>query len=369
MIFSCFFSPYISVNDWGLIFKKLFIHNLNILLYMAKDDRSSINPFTGKSHFDIVNDDKFLEDSYNEYYSMINQAQLLDNTPNGQLVRNVAIRLIQAVERFLSEIGRSDYTEDYYDWDFHLVADDTVNAFCMPGGKIVMFSGILSVANTEEKVAFILGHEMAHALLDHSRTRISAQKAQNTISSAAWFGSFALDLVGLGEIGSLTRAATNIATVGSQFLLMNPWGRDQEIEADKLGMMIIHWAGYDISSIPAFWQSMAGGNPNNHDFFSTHPSDSKRIESMNALIAEIENQKDFHSSPVLSDSHPGNNKTQKAVGENVAKYCQNCGSPADIDAKFCTNCGFKFDEELRCGNCGNIVGSHDTFCTNCGNKL
>lgn len=338
---------------------------------MAKDDRSSVNPFTGKSHFDIVNDDKFLQDSYNEYYAMINQAQLLDNTPNGQIVRNVAVRLIQAVENYLAKIGRSDYTEDYYDWDFHLVGDNTVNAFCMPGGKIVMFSGILSVADTEEKVAFILGHEMAHALLDHSRTRLSAQNAQNAITSAAWIGSFALDLVGLGGIGNLTRAATNVASIGSQFFLMNPWGRDQELEADKLGMMIIHWAGYDISSIPAFWESMAGGNPNTHDFFSTHPSDSKRIAAMKELIYEIENQKDFYSTPVLSDSSAPKNesKSSQVLGENNVKYCQNCGSQADIDAQFCINCGAKFDDESKCPNCGASIVQGDKFCTNCGNKL
>jgi predicted Zn-dependent protease len=338
---------------------------------MAKDDRSSVNPFTGKSHFDIVNDDKFLRDSYNEYYAMINQAQLLDNTPNGQIVRNVAVRLIQAVENYLAKIGRSDYTEDYYDWDFHLVGDNTVNAFCMPGGKIVMFSGILSVANTEEKVAFILGHEMAHALLDHSRTRLSAQNAQNAITSAAWIGSFALDLVGLGGIGNLTRAATNVASIGSQFFLMNPWGRDQELEADKLGMMIIHWAGYDISSIPAFWESMAGGNPNTHDFFSTHPSDSKRIAAMKELIYEIENQKDFYSTPVLSDSPSVKNepKSSSVPSGGIVKYCQNCGSQADIDAQFCTNCGAKFEDESKCPNCGASIVQGDKFCTNCGNKL
>ncbi|WP_296881049.1 M48 family metallopeptidase [uncultured Methanobrevibacter sp.] len=338
---------------------------------MAKDDRSSVNPFTGKSHFDIVNDDKFLQESYNEYYAMINQAQLLDNTPNGQIVRNVAINLIQAVENYLAQIGRSDYTADYYDWDFHLVADNTVNAFCMPGGKIVMFSGILSVANTEEKVAFILGHEMAHALLDHSRTRLSAQNAQNAITSAAWIGSFALDLVGLGGMGDLTRAATNVASVGSQFLLMNPWGRDQELEADKLGMMIIHWAGYDISSIPAFWQSMAGGNPNNHDFFSTHPADSKRIAVMNELIDEIENQKDFYSAPVLGDVPKPKEeyKSSHMVGENIVKYCENCGNQEDIDAKFCTNCGAQFVDELKCLKCGASIEKGDKFCTNCGNKL
>ncbi len=337
---------------------------------MAKDDRSKINPFTGKSHFDIVNDDKFLQESYNEYYGMLSKAQLLDDTPNGQIVRNVAIRLIQAVENYLAKIGRSDYTEDYYEWDFHLVADDTVNAFCMPGGKIIMFSGILSVANTEEKVAFILGHEMAHALLDHSRTRASAQNAQNAITSAAWIGSFALDLVGLGGIGGLTRAATNVASVGSQFFLLNPWGRDQELEADKLGMMIIHWAGYDISSIPAFWQSMAGGNPNSHDFFSTHPSDSKRIAVMNELIYEIQNQKDFYSQPVLSDVPKPKEefKSSHLVDEN-SKYCQTCGAKIDGDSKFCTNCGAKLEDMITCPKCGASVSGEDKFCTNCGNKL
>ena len=309
---------------------------------MAKDDRSGVNPFTGKKHFDIVNDDKFLQQSYNEYYAMINQSQLLDNTPTGQAVIKVALNLINAVQDYLSKIGRLDYVENYYDWDVHLVANDVVNAFCMPGGKIVMFSGIFSVADTEEKVAFILGHEMAHALLDHSRTRASAQSAQNAITSAAWVGSIAMDLFGLGALGNLTRAATNVASAGSQFLLLNPWGRDQELEADRLGMMIIHWAGYDIRQIPAFWESMSKQNSNEHDFFSTHPADSKRIAGMQQLIAEIENETDFYSKPVI-----GNNSAPKTEAEqppqnaeNVPK-CPSCGAPLEEDSKFCTNCGVK----------------------------
>ena len=110
---------------------------------MAKDDRSEINPFTGRKHYDTLNDDKFLQESYNEYYSMLNQARILDNTQNGQIVINVAVGLINAVNNYLSKIGRLDYVEDYYDWEVHLVEDNTVNAFCMPGGKIVLFSGIL----------------------------------------------------------------------------------------------------------------------------------------------------------------------------------------------------------------------------------
>ena len=282
----------------------------------------------------------------------------------------MAVRLIQAVENYLTEIGRHDYVEDYYDWDFHLVADNTVNAFCMPGGKIVMFSGILSIANTEDKVAFILGHEMAHALLDHSRTKASAQTAKSAITSAAWIGSIAMDLVGLGEFGSMTRAATYAADIGSEFLLMNPWGRDQELEADRLGMMIIHWAGYDISPIPAFWQSMANHNSNEHDFFSTHPADSKRIAVMNELIHEIDNEVDFRSQPVLGDSPVPKEEFANShlIDENVA-YCPKCGVQVGEGDKFCFNCGEKFDVEQRCRKCGNLVDPTDNFCINCGNKL
>ena len=338
--------------------------------YMAKDDRSALNPFTGKKHYDTVNDDKFLQECYQEYYQTIKQSQLLDNTEYGQLISKVSIKLITAVENHLAQIGRSDYTKDYYDWEFHLIANDVVNAFCMPGGKIVVFSGLFSIADSEEELAFILGHEMAHALLDHARTRISAQNTTNAVTSAAWIGSFALDLMGLGEIGGLARAATNVATIGSQFFLMNPWGRDQELEADKLGMMIIHWAGYDISGIPQFWQKMSGHNANEHDFFSTHPADSKRIAVMNELLFEIENEKDFISQPVLAETPtPKDNFKQDNIVSSNVKYCTECGSQIPPDSNFCINCGAKLEAERKCPSCGVGYETGDKFCTNCGHKL
>ena len=216
----------------------------------------------------------------------------------------------------------------------------------MPGGKIVMFSGILSIANTEERVAFILGHEMAHALLDHSRTRASIESAKNTIATAGYFGSFLLDIFGMGAVGDITRASINAANIGSDFLFVKPFGRDQELEADRLGMLIIHWAGYDINQIPAFWESMSQKSGNNFEFFSTHPSDEKRIANMKALIAEINSNKDFTSGPVIGDAKP--------VNEYGKKPAQ--ASPQAPNAKTCPKCGTQ-------------IGEGDNFCTNCGQKI
>ena len=265
---------------------------------LTESGKRKINPFSGKKHHNRVNDDKFLQQSSNAYYQLINQSQLLDDTEQGQLMINVAKNLISAVENYLNSIGRTDYTQNYYGWDFHLIASNIVNATCRPGGKIVVYSGLYSVIQTEEELAFILGHEMAHALLDHARTLVSAQKSKNRLRTDAKIGSVALSLAGYGEAAAATRIATNVADVGSQYFLMQPWGRDQELEADKLGMMIIHLAGYDITQIPQFWARMSGGN-HKHDFFSTHPTDKKRISQMEKLVPKIVNCKDFTSKPIL----------------------------------------------------------------------
>lgn len=355
---------------------------------MKKDERSEINPFTGKSHLDLLDDDKFLKDCYNEYYQMVNQWEILDDTYNGKLVSEISYNLIKAVEEYLAKIGRSDYTKDYYDWEFHLVENDTVNAFCIPGGKIVMFSGMIPIAENANNIAFILGHEMAHALLDHSRTRISAQNTKDTLANVARIGSVGLSLFGLGELGAITRVATDVADVGSEFFLMKPFGRQHELEADKLGMMIVHWAGYDISNIPDFWQRVSEQNANNFDFFSTHPSDDKRIAAMKELIVEIENGKDVINTPVLANNSSNNTQTYQnqpisssnkitSEKENVklsfSRKCPKCGCEIYPEDLFCINCGEKVEKEdkndLKCPNCGGDVKKDDSFCINCGYKL
>lgn len=352
---------------------------------MRKDERSSLNPFTGKSHYDNVDDDEFLAECYQEYYNILNRFKVLDYTPQGRLIANVTSRLIDGVEDYLAEIGRSDYTQDYYDWEFHLTGNDEVNAICIPGGKIMVYSGILQIANTEERIAFILGHEMAHALLDHTRTQTSVRNTKNAITTLSRIGSVGLILLGQEELGLAAGALTNIADIGSELFLIKPHGRDQELEADKLGMLILHWAGYDISGVPEFWQDMSSVGKNDFDFFSTHPTDEKRIAAMYETLMEIENQTDFYSQPVLATSPNTSNMLEKvptlgtpsvaAAGVSAsgnktsANTCSYCGNIVKIGDVFCTNCGNKLNIGLTCDRCGNPVNEDDSFCTNCGNKL
>ncbi|MCL2687073.1 MAG: M48 family metalloprotease [Methanobrevibacter sp.] len=346
---------------------------------MKKNDRSNINPFTGKKHFNIVNDDKFLDECYAEYNSMINQSQLLDGSPDGKLVADVSLKLIDAVERHLLEIGRSDYTENYYDWEFHLVANDAKNATCMPGGKIMVYSGILPVTADEESLAFLLGHEMAHALLDHGRTKVSTNNAKNVATTAARLGSIGLSLLGHGEVADVVRGATTVADYGSEYFLIKPWGRGHEIEADKLGMMIIHWADYDINKVPAFWQRMSEHSSNNFDFFETHPSDNKRIDAMKKLVLEIPNQKDYQYTPVLSekskqkalkDENKEKNKSNLLESFNDFNiFNQNKSEGAEaITNKNVVESVLEVKEDNFCSNCGNPLSTGSSFCSKCGNK-
>ncbi len=269
---------------------------------MSKDDRSPVNPFTGKKHYDNVNDDEFLAECYKVYYEEINKHELLDQTEIGQQVINISKNIVMAVEEFLKKINRYDYVEGYYDWEVHLINSNIVNACCYPGGKIVVYAGILQYMKTEDDLSFVLGHEISHALLDHSRTQQSVNQTKSTVSTATYLGSFALDLFGLTQFGNMARAAINIANTGSQFLLTQPWGRDHELEADKLGLILSHLAGYDIKGVPEFWVRFSQAGGNQFDFFSTHPSDDKRISVMNDTINEIAQNPDFLSKPLLPET-------------------------------------------------------------------
>lgn len=272
------------------------------MMIMSKDQRNPLNPFTGKKHYDKVNDDQFLAQCYQAYSQEISKYQILDQTATGQQVLTIANNIIRSIEDYLKQIGRYDYVENYYDWEVHLVHSDIINACCYPGGKIIVYSGILSLMHSEDELAFVLGHEISHALLDHSRTQASVHETRNSVSKLGWVFTYILDMLGYGGAGNVARAAINVANTGSQFFLTQPWGRDHELEADKLGLTVSHLAGYNVEIVPEFWKKFSAHSGNEFDFFSSHPSDSKRIKIMEESLHEIENGKDFYSGPLLPET-------------------------------------------------------------------
>ena len=376
------------------------------MVIMNKDDRSDLNPFTGKRHYDTIDDDEFLEECYNAYYSELNQYELLDNTQTGRTVFDITVSLIRAVEDYLQKINRMDYVIDYYDWEVHLVNSSIANACCYPGGKIVVYAGILEYMQYPEELAFVLSHEISHALLDHSRTRASVEQTKNSLSSASWMGSIALDMLGFGAAGDLVRAGVNVANATSHYLLTQPWGRDNELEADKLGLIIAYLAGFDVSGVPVFWQRFAQDNANEFDFFSTHPADEKRIAVMRESLMDMYNRPDFFSQPLLPETPKakdeymtknierniqgyndsqvrghnefqaqGYNHSQNQSNSNVTTHtfqahykCPGCDNPIAVGDEFCNSCGLNL-KQLHCPNCGKHVFLTDKYCMHCGNKL
>lgn len=269
---------------------------------MSKDSRSNLNPFTGKKHYDNINDDEFLKECYNAYYTEVKKYQLLDQTETGRMVNRVTSKLVNTVQDYLRKINRLDYVQDYYDWEVHLVNSEIVNACCYPGGKILVYSGILKYMKSEEELAFVLSHEVSHALLDHSRTSASVQKTKNSLFSFSHIIGIILELLGIRGASQLTQAAAGIANMGSQYLLTQPWGRNHELEADKLGIIISYLAGYNVDNVPEFWKNFSKNNVNEFDFFSSHPADSKRIAVLKESLAEIKSNPDFYSKPLLPET-------------------------------------------------------------------
>lgn len=272
------------------------------MMIMSKDQRNPLNPFTGKKHYDKVNDDQFLAQCQQAYVQEVSKYQLLDQTQTGQQVLKISTNLIRTIEQYLKQIGRYDYVDNYYDWEVHLVNSEIVNACCYPGGKIIVYSGILSLMKSEDELAFVLGHEISHALLDHSRTQASVQETKQSVSKLGWIFTYILDMLGYGGAGNMARTAINVANTSSTFFLTQPWGRDHELEADKLGLTISHLAGYNVEIVPEFWKNFSAHSGNEVDFFSSHPSDSKRIKVMQDSLNEIENGKDFYSGPLLPET-------------------------------------------------------------------
>lgn len=238
-------------------------------------------PVTGRSHLNLIPGSSMMSMSAQQYGTFLKENKLSQNQQQTAMVKRVGARIQGAVERYFASTGLQGYLKNY-NWEFNLVEDKQVNAWCMPGGKVVVYTGILPVAKDDAGLAVVMGHEIAHAIAEHGNERMS----QGLI---AQLGGVALSTA-LSDKPEVTRQLWMSAYgVGTQYGALLPYGRMQESEADHLGLVFMTMAGYDPNVAVSFWERMATqkGGQAPPEFLSTHPSDTTRIASIKRLIPSV----------------------------------------------------------------------------------
>ncbi len=238
-------------------------------------------PITGRSQFSIIPDQTMLNMSFQQYDQFLQQSRVSTDSQKTAMVKDVGRRIADAVESYMRQNNMTAELGNYQ-WEFNLVQDDQINAWCMPGGKVVVYTGILPIAQNEAGLAVVMGHEIAHAVAKHGNERMSQQLALQ-------MGGQALSTALSTQPAQTQQLWMSVFGVGAQYGFLLPYGRVQETEADHLGLIFMAMAGYDPRAAVDFWQRMAaqktGGSP--PEFLSTHPSDQSRIQRIKELIPEV----------------------------------------------------------------------------------
>jgi predicted Zn-dependent protease len=237
-------------------------------------------PLTGRKQLNLIPSAQMNSLSADSYQSILSQSQVVTNTEEAKLVQTTGTRIEAAVEQYLRQNKMLDKI-DGFEWRFNLVQDDLVNAFCMPGGRVVFYTGIMPICEDEAGVAVVMVHEIAHAIAKHGNERMSQGLVQQ-------LGGVALS-VALRDQPQQTQALFYSAYgVGSQIGVMLPFSRLHESEADKLGLIFMAMAGYDPREAPKFWERMRARSGGNQppEFLSTHPSHNTRISDLNEFMPE-----------------------------------------------------------------------------------
>lgn len=245
---------------------------------LASCGTTSTVPLTGRKHNLLVTDAQVLSLSNQQYSQFMKENKVSTNATQTAMVKRVGQRLATAVENYLKNNGMANELQNFA-WEFNLVQDKQANAFCMPGGKIVVYEGLLPYTQTEDALAIVLGHEIAHAVAKHSAEQMSKQMRQQY--GTAILGTVLNSAVGSG-VGDI---ASQVAQTGFSFANLK-YSRDNESEADHIGLIFAAMAGYNPQAAIAFWQRMSQGNGNKNDFLSDHPSDAKRIAALQQLMPE-----------------------------------------------------------------------------------
>lgn len=249
------------------------------LLFVSILTSCSTVLLTGRKQLLLVNDSEVLTSSFQSYKQFIDSVPASKDKINTALVKKVGAKLSKVVEAYLTANGRSADVATYA-WEFNLVKDTSMNAFCMPGGKVVVYEGILPVTKNEVGLAVVLGHEIAHAVAKHSNERMSQQMLVQ-------YGASLTDML-TSKKSDVTRSTiSTIYGLGSQYGVILPYSRLNESEADHLGLIFLAMAGYDPNEAITFWGRMAASSTSKPiEFMSTHPSDATRIAQLKTYLPE-----------------------------------------------------------------------------------
>jgi predicted Zn-dependent protease len=235
---------------------------------------------TGRQQLSLVSNADIIPMANQQYDSVVRTAKLSNNQQQTAMVKNVGARIQRAVEQYMAQNNASAELEGF-EWEFNLIDDPkTVNAWCMPGGKVAFYTGIMPICQNEEGVAVVMGHEVAHAVANHARERMSQGLVANGL----------LGTVGaaLGQNATLTKQLFYQAVgIGAQIGMLR-FSRQHESEADRIGLIFMAMGGYDPHAAPRFWERMSsqGGGAEPPEWLSTHPSHGSRIKDLNEAIPE-----------------------------------------------------------------------------------
>lgn len=254
---------------------------LVLLLIAALMAGCALNLVTGRKQLSLVPEAELQLMARDQYRAFLSENKILNPSSNkdAAMVARVGSRISSAIKTYYDSKGQTSILEGY-NWEFNMVDSKEANAWAMPGGKVMVYSGILPITQNEAGLAIVMGHEIAHAIAKHGNERMSRAMVQQ-------MGGVALQ-VALAQQPQQTQELFLMSYgIGSQVGAMLPWSRQQETEADKYGLIFAAMAGYDPREAIPFWQRMSNaGGPSPPEFLSTHPSDQTRIKKLNQFMPE-----------------------------------------------------------------------------------
>ncbi len=243
------------------------------LLFVA----CATNPMTGRTSLKIVNESELATTAVTQYKSTLAKSKVITNTADAQKVKLVGEKIKKAAENYYKSLGKQE-TLAGYNWEFNLIESNQVNAWCMPGGKVAFYTGIMPICKDETGVAVVMGHEVAHALAGHGNERVSqamlAQGIGTVIGSSI-------------KNGAISSVFNRLYPMGAQVGIL-AYGRKQELEADQMGLYLMAMAGYDPREAIPFWHRMEAlsNGKRSSEFLSTHPNPENRRADMNKHMAK-----------------------------------------------------------------------------------